>query len=138
MNCVERKIEEKRFGLVPLNKGDRFSRERVCQVFGFVFDRYSVANQRFDATFVEVAAGAAEEAVREVEPSLVRSQPLLEPDVPLADHAAGVSCLLQFLGQRGDISGNAKVGRRETLGSRIVLKPEAMLIHAAHQPGARR
>jgi len=47
---------------------------------------------------------------RVVKPSLVRAQPLIEADVPLADHARRVSGSFEFFSQAWNIARHAEVG----------------------------
>ena len=74
----------------------------------------------------------------DIEPALVRPQPLFEADVPLAHHACRISGGLEFLGKGRYIARQAEVWRRKAFRSGVVFKAKSMLIHPAHQASPRR
>ena len=143
---IERNIQEKRFLVVAVDKGDRFPTEGVGQILGFL-DRRPVAQDRIvgfvdlrtETTVGAVVRGAVDESKELVVATGVGMEFGRIAGVAFADHTRGVAKVLHAFGQRSHLGRNADLDvLTKLVRAGIVLRAEPVLVDSRPEARPRR
>ena len=133
MHCIESEVEEERFRCIALafHESRGLFPERIGEIALFVHRLAVVVDGRVIASSAlwirQVEMPAAEESEEFIKAALQRRVPFATAEVPLADHARGVSRRAQTIRQRRD-------SQRQRAGDTIqVIIAGSLLVTAAHQ-----